>query len=59
MKVRIWLEDSVEPEGGFWNYGTVDENGYFRQDGFDYTGKEDELILFQEFIDDNYKIEIL
>lgn len=59
MKVRIWLIDSVEPEGGFWCYGIVDTNGYFREDGFDYTAKEDQLILFQEFIDDNYIIEYL
>ena len=22
-KIRIWLEDSVEPEGGFWCYGSI------------------------------------
>ena len=59
MKVRMWFEDCVEPLGGLWVYGTVDENGYFREDGFDYTGKEDILSLFQEFIDDNYIIEYL
>jgi hypothetical protein len=59
MRVRIWLEDSVEPEGGFWSYGIVDKNGFLREDGFNYTNKEDQLILFQEFINDNYIIEIL
>ena len=39
--VRIWIEDSVEPEGGFWSYGFIDEVGMFRQNDFDYTGKED------------------
>ena len=24
-KIRIWLEDRVEPEGGFWIYGKIEE----------------------------------
>ena len=24
---RVWLEDSVEPEGGSWWYCMMDENG--------------------------------
>lgn len=59
MKVKIWLEDSVEPQGGFWCHGIIDKNGFFRENKFDYTGKEDQLILFQEFINDNYIIEYL
>jgi hypothetical protein len=25
---RIWIEDSVEAEGGFWCYMGMDEDGY-------------------------------
>lgn len=25
-KYRVWLEDSVEPEGGFWWHCLLDEN---------------------------------
>lgn len=32
--VRMWIEDSVEPEGGFWSYGFIDEVGMFRQNDF-------------------------
>lgn len=24
-RIRIWLEDTVEPEGGFWSYATIKE----------------------------------
>lgn len=24
-RIRIWLEDKVEPEGGFWSYATIKE----------------------------------
>ena len=58
-KVRIWLEDSVEPEGGFWNYGFIDEVGMFRQNDFDYTGNEDELYLVEQYIKWGYKVEKL
>jgi hypothetical protein len=49
--IRIWLEDSVEPEGGFWCYGVLDENLNFRQDNFNYHGKEDQLCHISEFND--------
>lgn len=55
--LRIWLIDAVEPEGGFWCYGKIDENGYFHQDGFNYHGKEDQLCHINEF--NNEKIELL
>ena len=56
-ELRIWLEDSVEPEGGFWDYGFIDEVGMFRQNDFDYTGKEDELDLVEQYIKWGYKVE--
>lgn len=52
---RIWLEDSVEPAGGFWWYCQDDGDGYLRQIGFDYTGKEDQLTRLSDY--DGYKIE--
>jgi hypothetical protein len=55
--IRIWLIDEVEPEGGFWCYGKIDDNGYFRQDNFNYYGKEDQLCHIDEF--KNEKIEVL
>ena len=24
-RIRIWIEDSMEPEGGFWSYATIKE----------------------------------
>lgn len=39
-KIRVWLEDSVEAEGGFWWYATVKtfltDTLFVFQDGFDY-----------------------
>lgn len=39
-KIRVWLEDSVEPEGGFWWYATVKpcltDKLFVFQDGFNY-----------------------
>ena len=49
--VCIWLEDSVEPEGGFWCYGILDDDLNFRQDSFNYHGKEDQLCNINEFND--------
>ena len=57
MIYRVWLEDDVEPLGGFWWYAELDKNGYLRQLNFDYTGKENELCTLQSFIDEGYKIE--
>jgi hypothetical protein len=55
--LRIWLEDSVEPEGGFWCYGVLDENLNFREWNFNYDGKEDQLCHINEF--NEYKIEFI
>ena len=24
-RIRIWIEDAMEPEGGFWSYATIKE----------------------------------
>jgi hypothetical protein len=56
---RVWLEDSVEPEGGTWWYCFEDDKGYLRQEAYDYTNKEDELDTLQQYIEWGYKIEKL
>jgi hypothetical protein len=54
-KIRIWLEDSVEPEGGTWCYGKIEEikiiKKIFVADGFP-LDPENEI---QDF--NGYKIE--
>jgi hypothetical protein len=57
LHLRIWLIDAVEPEGGIWCHGKIDDNGYFHQDGFNYNLKEDQLCHINEF--NNEKIEII
>ena len=47
---RVWLEDSVEPNGGFWWYCFDIGDGYLRQVDYDYTGKENELDTLQQYI---------
>lgn len=54
---RIWLEDSVEPEGGSWCYCGMDKNRYLHQLNFDYTGKEDQLDTIDNYLKWGYKIE--
>jgi hypothetical protein len=54
-KLRIWLKDNMEPEGGFWCYGTIEEvkliKKIFVQDGFP-LDIENEIETFN-----SYKIE--
>jgi hypothetical protein len=56
---RVWLEDSVEPEGGFWWNCFDIGDGYLRQVDYDYTGKENELDTLQQYIEWEYKVEKL
>jgi hypothetical protein len=58
-KFRVWIEDSVEKDGGVWWYCFQDENGFLRQEGYDYTNKEDELDTLEQYIEWEYKIEQL
>lgn len=55
-KLRIWLPDTVEPEGGFWCYGTRDRFNRFIQDGFDYA-KAGEVPIDIFELSKDYKIE--
>jgi hypothetical protein len=56
-KIRIWLEDSMETEGGTWCYGKIEEikiiKKIFVQDGF----KLDPENEIKDFV--GYKIEKL
>ncbi len=58
-RIRIWLEDKMEPEGGTWCYGKIEEikiiKKIFVQDGFK-LDPENEIKDFEYF---NYKIEKL
>jgi hypothetical protein len=57
-RYRIWLEDSVEPEGGYWWYCFEDARGYLRQEEYVYKNT-DELDTLQQYIEWGYKIEKL
>jgi len=56
-KIRIWLEDSMESEGGTWCYGKIEEikiiKKIFVQDGFKLDPKNE----IEDFV--GYKIEKL
>jgi hypothetical protein len=54
-KYRVWLEDSVEPDGGTWWYCYQDARGYLRQEGYDHPA--DELDTLEQYIAWGYKIE--
>lgn len=54
-KYRVWLEDSVEPEGGFWWHCLIDENGCL----YDESYPQEERDTLEWFIDNGYKIEEL
>lgn len=54
-KYRVWLEDSVEPEGGRWWHCFEDARGYLRQEGFNHSPQE--LDTLQQYIAWGYKIE--
>ena len=38
-KIRIWIVDEVEPNGGFWCLGFLDKDLNFRQSQYNYKGK--------------------
>jgi hypothetical protein len=54
-RYRVWLEDSVEPEGGFWWNCVMDEN----QCLFDPNFSNEERDTLQWYIDNGYKVEEL
>lgn len=54
-RYRVWLEDSVEPEGGFWWKCMMDENGCL----FDPNYPDEERDTLQWYIDYGYKVDEL
>lgn len=54
-RYKVWLEDSVEPEGGFWWPCMMDEN----QCLFDPNYPDEERDTIQWYIDNGYKVEEL
>lgn len=50
---RVWLEDSVEEEGGYWWYCYLDSENCLQDEIF-FDEKPDKL---QWYIDNGYKIE--
>jgi hypothetical protein len=56
-KYRVWLEDSVEPDGGIWWHCYADARGYLRQEGYDHS--VDELNTLDQYISWGYKVEEL
>jgi hypothetical protein len=55
-RYRVWFEDSVEPEVGFWWNCLMDENGCLYDPA--YPNDEDRDTL-QWYIDNGYKVEKL
>ena len=54
-RYRVWLDDSVEPEGGFWWDCYLDENGCLQDDKY----PDDLPDTPQWYIDHGYKVEEL
>jgi hypothetical protein len=52
-KYKVWLEDSVEPNGGFWWNCVLDQN----QCLFDPNYPDEERDTLQWYIDNGYKVE--
>jgi hypothetical protein len=50
---KVWLEDSVEKEGGFWWYCYMDHNGCLQDEKY-FDELPDKL---QWYIDNKYKVE--
>ena len=55
---RMWLEDTVEPEGGTWCYMGMDEDGYLRQLNL-HDPYDDEPETLEQYLRWGYKIEEL
>jgi len=55
---KMWLPDVVEPEGGFWTYMGMDEEGFLHQlNGFD--EQDEQLDTYEQYLQWGYKIEEL
>jgi hypothetical protein len=54
-RFRVWLEDEMEEEGGFWWNCVMDQN----QCLFDPNFQDEERDTLQWYIDHGYKVEEL
>ena len=54
----MWLEDNVEPEGGFWSYMGADDKNFLYQLNFPYQENEQPETL-EQYLRWGYKIEEL
>ena len=52
---KVWLEDAVEEEGGFWWYCWLDADGFL----YDENYPNEERDTMQWYIDNGYKVEEL
>jgi hypothetical protein len=50
---KVWLEDAVEEEGGFWWYCWLDADGFL----YDENYPNEERDTMQWYIDNGYKVE--
>lgn len=55
---RMWLEDTVEPEGGTWCYMATDDKNVLWQLNFNYPENANPETL-EQYIEWGYKIEQL
>jgi hypothetical protein len=55
---KIWIEDTVEPNGGFWCYVGMDDKGFLWQLNFAYPNNEQPDTL-EQYLKWGYKIEKL
>jgi len=54
-KYRVWIDDSVEPEGGFWWYCYLGFDGKLH----DYIYTDEQSDTLQWYIDHGYIVEEL
>ena len=52
-KYRVWLEDEMEEEGGFWWHCYLNNKGCLQ----DYDYPEDDPDTLEWFIENGYKVE--
>jgi len=55
---RVWIEDNVEPESGFWCYMATDEKNFLYQLNFLYK-ENDQPETLEQYLRWGYKIEQL
>ena len=55
---RVWIEDNVEPESGFWCYMATDEKNFLYQLNFLYK-ENDQPDTLKQYLQWGYKIEQL